>query len=562
MKTKGLLLGLVATGLTFGSVVWAQPGAVPAVPVAPSVPAAPGNLWSFLLPNAEQKSRCKTCFCESGIGQMITGFAAPFSLMSGGLIKNRCLQNAILNDLKKPADTPEGAAARVKADEAAAKARRDAVRVLGLVDCNYWPEAIDTLKVALRGDRSECVRFEAALALRNGCCCNKEIVKALEMSVSGSNADGFPAERSDRVRAAAAEALARCPLIETPIDDKKGTEQVRGNELSPDVDPTDYYKKVSRMKSDQIIASARATLAKLEKANKEQETAPANTQGTVAASGAPVVQQRAGSIAGIVSNAFGGSPDPAVRTPFFSNLTRALTGKQENYVQEYINPAPVESPRLPEINTTGSSEIAPPMPLTVEPYTEPRERKLIPAIEFTPSKESMNLPREKKTAPLRDLSMPTSPKTGFSAVSGRHDGDYVQVSPHVRQTPTPAGQFGTPIATVPQLPAPPVIVAPAPTNPVNTPAIPAPPVIIRPISTTPAITPIHYVPTTNTTGSKVSVIDVPANRVANGTPATIVQQTAAASSLGEPRYASAPPTILQTASQPRNTLVTTLEIGR
>ena len=112
--------------------------------------------------------------------------------------------------MAKPADSPEGAAARAKADEADAKARRAAVRFLGTVDCHYWPEAQEALINALRGDRNECVRLEAAFALNRGCCCTKMIIKALVMCVSGSDEDGFPSERSPRVRAVAQAALAHC----------------------------------------------------------------------------------------------------------------------------------------------------------------------------------------------------------------------------------------------------------------------------------------------------------------------------------------------------------------
>src|SRR5947208_2751239 len=80
------------------------------------------------------------------------------------------------------------------------------------------PEATEALAKSLRLDRNECVRFEAALALGNGCCCNEKTVRALEMSVSMSDKDGAPVERSDRVRAAAADALAHCPLIVKEIE--------------------------------------------------------------------------------------------------------------------------------------------------------------------------------------------------------------------------------------------------------------------------------------------------------------------------------------------------------
>src|ERR1700676_4964140 len=103
---------------------------------------------------------------------MLNNGLTPISSMSGGLVP-LCCPAVSLADLAKPADSPEGAAARIKKDEIEAKARREAVRALGLVDCHYWPEAQDALINALRADRNECVRMEAAWALNNGCCCNK-----------------------------------------------------------------------------------------------------------------------------------------------------------------------------------------------------------------------------------------------------------------------------------------------------------------------------------------------------------------------------------------------------
>src|SRR5437016_1696634 len=78
------------------------------------------------------------------------------------------------------------AAAKIKADEAAAKARVAAVEYLGTVDCHYWPDATDALIMALRADRNECVRFAAASVLNSGCCCNKKTIEALNITVAGT----------------------------------------------------------------------------------------------------------------------------------------------------------------------------------------------------------------------------------------------------------------------------------------------------------------------------------------------------------------------------------------
>ena len=263
MNRKLLLLALIS-GLAIISTSQAQAPAVtgaPAIPGAPvaAAPAAPANLWSFLLPNADQKAACKTALCNSPLGMMLNSAGGPLSAMSGGLMGNRCAQNSIQQDLLKPADAPEGLAARVKNDEAEAIERRKAVRFLGTVDCNRWPEAIAALKNALRKDRNECVRFEAALALRNGCCCNNEIIDALKNSVLGENkTDPNPVEKSDRVRVVAAEALSLCPMVYEEPKKDKGQPLVKADPKLP-TDPAEYYRQIAKMPREEMAASARAT---------------------------------------------------------------------------------------------------------------------------------------------------------------------------------------------------------------------------------------------------------------------------------------------------------------
>jgi hypothetical protein len=103
-----------------------------------------------------------------------------------------------------------GEAAKIKAEEAQAKARKAAVRYLGTVDCGRFPDAEGALVKALRTDTNECVRYEAALALGNGCCCTNTTMEALAITAACSNRDGNPREYSDRVRAAAVAALQNC----------------------------------------------------------------------------------------------------------------------------------------------------------------------------------------------------------------------------------------------------------------------------------------------------------------------------------------------------------------
>jgi hypothetical protein len=183
------------------------PAAAPvaAAPAAAGAPAVGGVLGNLMAAHAV----CKAQFCASPFAQLLGNGLKPVSAFSGGII-SPCCPIVTAADLANPADSPTGAAARIKADEAAAKERRANVRYLGTVDCRYWPEAKEALINALRADRNECVRLEAALALMRGCCCNKATIQALVLTVTGSADDGNPAEVSERVRAAAFTALNAC----------------------------------------------------------------------------------------------------------------------------------------------------------------------------------------------------------------------------------------------------------------------------------------------------------------------------------------------------------------
>lgn len=186
--------------------------AVPTVPGAPGSPAAPGNIWSKIMLTPEQKAACKKHWCESGIAQFLGMMVKPMTMATGGLIKPCCPgpDQAKPEDLAKPSDSADGAAARIKEDEAHAKERRANVRYLGTVDCSRYPEAEKALINALRTDRNECVRWEAAIVLGHGCCCTRKTIEALKMAASGSDKDNNPKESSERVRIAAEISLNAC----------------------------------------------------------------------------------------------------------------------------------------------------------------------------------------------------------------------------------------------------------------------------------------------------------------------------------------------------------------
>jgi hypothetical protein len=100
----------------------------------------------------------------------------------------------------------EIAAVKIKGEEAGAKNRRAAVHYLGTLEWHYYPEAEEALVAALRADRNEQVRLEAAQALALHQC-TKRGVDALNIVLAGSEIDGNPAEISEKVKVVARVAL-------------------------------------------------------------------------------------------------------------------------------------------------------------------------------------------------------------------------------------------------------------------------------------------------------------------------------------------------------------------
>src|SRR5262249_14905526 len=120
------------------------PPAVPAVPAAPPVfqiAPAPPPKKTLLEQCAQLKADCKKAICASPLGALLNGALAPVSAFSGGIVPGFCPTGPSADDLAKPPDSAEGAAAAIKKSEAEAKARRAATRYLGTVDCHWFPEA-------------------------------------------------------------------------------------------------------------------------------------------------------------------------------------------------------------------------------------------------------------------------------------------------------------------------------------------------------------------------------------------------------------------------------------
>lgn len=111
----------------------------------------------------------------------------------------------------------EVVAAKIKAEDESAPARRAAINYLATVKCTRFPEVETALIAALRTDRNESVRHAAAVALASAGCGSIKSTEALFLAASGSASDGNPPEVSERVRLAANQALQQfaacgCPM--------------------------------------------------------------------------------------------------------------------------------------------------------------------------------------------------------------------------------------------------------------------------------------------------------------------------------------------------------------
>lgn len=243
---------LLAAGLSAAQVPGGMPAGAPGTGAASGLPGAPapttapqGGFFSKMCAGFDA---CRQKLCASPAGQMLNNMTKPLSFGTGGVIPPFCPVMPSAQDLAQPGVA--GASDAIKKDTLEAQMRREKVRFLGTVDCRYYPDAIVALTAALRTDGSECVRYEAALALSHGCCCNQKTIDALDACVSGTDKDGNPAERSVRVRCAAAIGLERCLAcyVAPPID-VEPTEvkpELKGPEIgSPSGSPSTGVKKTS-----------------------------------------------------------------------------------------------------------------------------------------------------------------------------------------------------------------------------------------------------------------------------------------------------------------------------
>lgn len=254
----------------------ASVGALPAVPVAPSL-AGPGaqigvgdtgplgigkpRTFPIVRHFRQRHAINKAKIRESALGKLLRGMLKPLSALTGGVVP----AEPVPNHVQLAAPGPQGSAAKIKKDQLEAPQRLAAIQALGEVDCHWYPEALTQLLHALRADRSDCVRFEAAKILSQCNCCSPAMLLALRVCVAGTETDGNPAERSLRIRNQAAIALANC-LACTDANQLQRLPQQRPEypaepapdsapEPAPAIDPRSYYSQadVSDAASSKVV---------------------------------------------------------------------------------------------------------------------------------------------------------------------------------------------------------------------------------------------------------------------------------------------------------------------
>lgn len=258
----GLIVCLLS--LLLVSPVRAQVAAPSFPTTAPAAPAAP-TVWGSMTTCC---TGIKTAICNGPLGTLLKNALKPLCALTGNngpLPPSAAAQNA---------PGAAGAAAKIQADQAAAKQRVLAVRFLGTVDCHWYPEAEAGLVAALRADKSECVRFEAAKSLARGCCCTKTTIEALSICVEGSEKDGNPSENSLRVQLVALEGLQRCvtsyrgealepPLPRPEQPASQNSELLQAGEVAelPPIQLSAYYNMVKKANRDDVLTNAKRVVS-------------------------------------------------------------------------------------------------------------------------------------------------------------------------------------------------------------------------------------------------------------------------------------------------------------
>ena len=488
----------------------------------PFLPNGP-TVWSRLGIDPVQREFYRRQAARTPLGQLRAKIREPFSKLTGGVIPPFAPKTPSVPELKDPG--PVGAAAKAKLDRAGAEERIKAIKYLATLDCHYWPEAEEALIGALRADRNECVRYEAATALLNGCCCTCKVTVALSIAVSCSDADGNPTERSARVRAVAAHALDRClssaccapelpPLVPVDPDKKpdakgpteggekaKGDDKAAGKARPGDAEyPKQYYAAVPRIPRATVVAMGRRAL-ELGAQFGYDFTTPINDSDYVAA-GLPAATS---------ASYAGGTPQPTTLLELF-----AWNDSGAAIAQPALAPPTVVVSRPSPVRTALATAPLPAPAKELAPAPSPAR---LPAVVVGSPTAPESGTAEKSAAPVRFTPpAPVSPAsvsaTGMTApkvvtseplklpVVAVPAAAVPEVKP-LRPAPTPAPlklaaptMPPAPIATAPIVPAPVVArkpTAPAVTVPTLPPAAapatqaPAPVVSIPPVPTPPTV---------------------------------------------------------------------------
>jgi len=231
--------------------------------VAAQAPAAaPRGGGLFGLKKApEAKAQCLADFAKTPLGQMVNNLLKPLGALTGGMLGPVGANDPAKQKL--PADSAGGAAAKIAAAEAQAKAKIADLEYLSTKDCRRYPEAEAAILNALRAEPNECVRWAAAKALLTGCCCTPKVVKTLTVVVNQSDKDGNLAEESERVRLTAFLALERCmrtcqPAKAEEPPEKPGLKVKEKEKAESELAQVKYEE----MSESQVFVAARAALAK------------------------------------------------------------------------------------------------------------------------------------------------------------------------------------------------------------------------------------------------------------------------------------------------------------
>ncbi len=272
-----VLLVLLVSGCAVAPV--ATPADPTAAVVAAQAPAAAApaprvGLFGRVRRSPEQRAQRLANFAKSPLGQMVNALLKPAEALTGGILKPVGANDPAKQKL--PADSAGGAAAKIAADGAEAKAKIADLEFLSKQDCRRYPEAEAAILNALRAERSECVRWAAAKALLSGCCCTPKVMKALTVVVTMSDKDGNLAEESERVRMTALLALEKCLNTCQPAKAEEPPEKPAPKEKEKEKPEGDVAAvKYEEMSEADVFAAARAAVAKGVTAS-PRATQPAN----------------------------------------------------------------------------------------------------------------------------------------------------------------------------------------------------------------------------------------------------------------------------------------------